>query len=64
MEQWPKKIPDEIIINEAELLTNSDGKKYKYEKGGVYYGGDYLNEPPQEIDLNLPPPPEENNVVI
>lgn len=45
-----------------EQMPSSDkmspeGKKYKYEKDGVYYGGDYLPESPREIDPNLPPAP-------
>lgn len=35
----------------AELKTNSEGKQFKYEKNGVFYGGDYLEELPSEIDL-------------
>lgn len=59
-----EKLPEEIIIPVEELQTNSDGKKYRYEKNGVYYGGDYLNELPEEINIDLPPPPPENNPVI
>lgn len=57
-------LPKEVKFEEKELKTNSDGKKYKYEKDGIYYGGDYLNEPPQEIDFNLPEPPEEKNSIL
>ena len=66
MEQWPtNKIPDEVkITEEKEFQVNTDGKKYRYEKGGVYYGGDYLDELPEEIDLTLPLPPKEENSVI
>ena len=65
MEEWKApEIPQEIIIEEEKLQTNAEGKQYKYEKDGTYYGGDYLNEPPQEIDLDLPPPPTEENIVI
>lgn len=59
-----KKLPEEIIIPEEKFLLDSEGKKYLYEKEGVKYGGDFLSEPPQEIDLDLPPPPEEINAVI
>lgn len=53
-------IPEEIIVPETVLQTNSDGKKYEYEKDGRYYGGDYIQEPPTEIHLDdLPPPPKE-----
>lgn len=41
----PREIKDELKIN-------SEGKKYQFEKGGVYYGGDYLPEPPQEINID------------
>ena len=58
------KLPDQIKTTEAELKLNSEGKNYEYEKNGVYYGGDYLKEPTQEIDLNLPPPPKEENSII
>lgn len=67
MENWEthnNALPEEIVIPEEVLKTNAEGKKYSYEKDGVYYGGDYLSEPPQEIDLDLPPPPIENNSVI
>lgn len=67
MEQWPtsNKLPEEIIIPVPELKTNAEGKQYLTEKNGVYYDGDYLPEPPAEIDLTpLPPPPVENNPVI
>lgn len=63
-----------------KLLENSEGKKYEYQKDGVYYGGDYLAELPAEIHIDidstntvegglaipedLPPPPEEINQVI
>lgn len=65
MEQWPKnELPEEIKIEETELKTNPEGKKYEHEKDGVYFGGDYLPEPPEEIDLNFPAPPEEKNSVL
>ena len=57
-EQLPTP-PEEI--NLPELKTDEEGKQYLYEKDGVRYGGDYLNEPPAEINLNeepLPPAPE------
>ena len=52
-------LPEEIVIPELELKTNAEGKKYQTEKDGVYYGGDYLPMPPQEIHLDgdVPPPP-------
>ncbi len=66
MEQFNPKLPEEIIIPTPELKTNPEGKKYEYEKNGTYYGGDYMPEPPQEINLgeDLPPPPTEMNQVI
>lgn len=60
-------LPAEITLT-AELLVNEEGKKYAYEKGGVYYGGDYLPETPGEIDLDsvddLPLPPSEKEYVL
>lgn len=53
------ELPDEIIVPQEEVHVNADGKRYTYEKGGVFYGGDYLPEPPSEIDLDTPPPPPE-----
>lgn len=41
-----------IASKDAELLTNSDGKKYLYEKDSHFYGGDYLDEPPAEIHID------------
>ncbi len=41
-------------VSQYEILslkTSPDGKKYEYEKNGIFYGGDYLQEPPQEINL-------------
>lgn len=46
METFPK--PED---NKENLKENAEGKKYEYEKDGVYYGGDYLQEPPQEIHI-------------
>ncbi len=45
------EIPSEeaIASKDGEFLTNSEGKKYLYEKDGHFYGGDYLDEPPAEI---------------
>ncbi len=65
-QNWPlQNPPEEIEIDtNPEPKVNKEGKKYQYEKDGVYYGGDYLPEPPSEIDPNLPPPPPENNLVI
>jgi len=50
-----------LEASQPEFQVNEEGKKYKYEKGGVFYGGEYLDEPPAEISTNddLPPPPEE-----
>lgn len=59
-------LPEEVIISE-ELQTNGEGKQYLYEKDGVFYGGDYLNKVPGEINLNddeLPPAPPEVNHVL
>lgn len=64
----PVNLPEEITLEEKSLLEITEGihagKKYKYEKDGQYYGGDFLDELPAEIDLDLPPPPPENNLVI
>ncbi len=49
MENFPKT---EENSSEKNLKVNSEGKKYEYEKDGVYYGGDYLAEPPQELNIN------------
>ncbi len=57
-------LPEEIKVEETDLRINSEGKKYEYEKEGVFYGGDYLPEPPEEIDLNFPVPPPEKNSVL
>jgi len=60
-------LPEEIIINEEELQTNTEGKQYLVEEDGVFYGGDYLPKPPAEINLDeesLPPPPPEVNHVL
>jgi hypothetical protein len=57
-------LPKDIVLEEQELKTNSEGKEYLYEKDGVFYGGDYLNELPNEIDLNLPEEPEEKNSIL
>ncbi len=58
------KLPEEIIIPEEEFLLDEQGKRYSYEKNGTKYGGDYLSEPPQKIDLDIPPAPTEMNQVI
>ena len=62
----PGELPEEIIINpnDFELKENAEGKKYQYEKEGVYYGGDYLNEPPVEVDINFPAAPEEKDSLV
>ena len=61
-------LPEEITFEEKPLIEITEGLhkglKYQYEKNGQYYGGDFLNEPPSEIDLDLPPPPQEMNLVI
>ena len=64
MNTGPVKLPEEIIIPEEQFLLDSEGKRYLKEIDGVKYGGDFLPMPPQEIDLNIPPPPTENNAVI
>ena len=64
MNTGPFKLPEEIIIPEEQFLVDGDGKKYLKEIDGVKYGGDFLSEPPEEIDLDIPPPPEEMNAVI
>jgi hypothetical protein len=57
--------PSEINVPEMELQTNNEGKHYQYEKDGMYYGGEYLPEPPQEIDITFPSaPPETPSIVI
>jgi hypothetical protein len=59
------ELPKEVLIDmDAELKTNSEGKHYEYEKNRVYYGGDYLSETPNEIDLDLPPSPKEENSIF
>ncbi len=64
-EQAPtNELPDEIQIEDLDVKINDEGKKYEYEKGGVYYGGDYLHELPEEIDLTMPQSPEEKNSVL
>lgn len=40
------------LENQDGFKINSQGKKYEFEKNGTYYGGDYLQEPPQEINLD------------
>jgi hypothetical protein len=57
-------LPDEITLPDADLKTNADGKKYAYEKDGVFYGGDYLPEPPHDVDPTLPQAPEEKNLFL
>jgi hypothetical protein len=59
------ELPEEIHVPDQVLKTTPDGKHYQYEKDGVYYGGDYLPESPQEIDPTFPAaPPEEPPAVI
>lgn len=43
--------PEAIYLDEDlnPLAVNSDGKSYATEKDGVFYGGEYLEEPPSEI---------------
>ncbi len=36
------------------LDTNADGKEFEYEKDGVFYGGEYLDELPKEINIEEP----------
>jgi hypothetical protein len=42
--------------NEKVLKTNDQNMKYEFEENGVFYGGDYLPKPPEEliIDVNTP----------
>jgi hypothetical protein len=40
------------LENQGGFKINSQGKKYEFEKNGTYYGGDYLQEPPQEINID------------
>lgn len=65
MENTFNNLPEEVILPQEELLTDEQGKKYKYEKDGVKYGGDFLEELPDEISIEeLPKPPTEENSVI
>lgn len=60
-------LPEEINIDVKDLepKVNAEGKKYVYEKDGVYYGADYLDESPQEIDLEFPSaPPHKDSLAI
>ncbi|MDQ5954832.1 MAG: hypothetical protein QG583_760 [Patescibacteria group bacterium] len=59
-----KGLPNKVEVREADIKLNSEGKKYKYEKDGVFYGGDYLAETSDEVNLDLPPAPKEENPVI
>ena len=37
----------------VELKTNEEGKKYETEENGVFYGGDYLPKPSEEINTDM-----------
>lgn len=68
-----KKLPDivELDVN-GELLTDNDGKKYRYSLDGVKYGGDFPeevknhpeNQSTDHAGFDLPPPLPEDNLVI
>jgi len=70
MEQMPTphaELPEKIIVESVNLKTNAEGKQYEVEAGGVYYGGDYLSKPPEEIILvpDFPvAPPEESSAAL
>ncbi len=36
-----------------QFKYTQDGKKYLYEKDGTFYGGDYMEEPPQELFIDV-----------
>lgn len=73
MESFPQntqnndnKLPEpvqEVFVDTtpSEQKVSPEGKNYIWEIDGAYYGGEYPNPP---ADPNLPPPPEENNLVI
>jgi hypothetical protein len=55
MESFPQNNKNDIE-KLPDLFTNEEGKKYEYQKHGTFYGGDYLPEPPQEINLDIDTP--------
>lgn len=57
------KLPEEVSIEVHPFVPkiSPEGKEYIWEIDGAYYGAEYPNPP---ADPNLPPQPEDENMVI